>query len=187
MSEAVTDVLWPGAEQPVDPAAFRSLMATHPAGVAVVTTTGPDGRPWGMTVSSLCGVAVEPPTLLICMRTGSPTLAAALQLSAFAVNLLNDQAKSVAELFASGAPNRFDQVRWTREPTYRSPHLIGDTHTIADCRVVTTMDAGDHVVVFGEVFRVSRPEGTPSSPLLYGLRQYWSLSSCHDTHCTPIC
>jgi len=172
--------MWPAAAQVVDPAEFRSLMATFPAGVAVVTASEPDGRPWGMTCSSLCSVAVRPPTLLICMRMGSPTLAAALELSAFAVNLLNDRAKEVAELFASGAPDRFDRVRWTREPSFGSPHLVADTHTIADCRVTRTMNAGDHVVVLGAVFRVSRQESAPPSPLLYGMRKYWSLGSCQD-------
>jgi flavin reductase (DIM6/NTAB) family NADH-FMN oxidoreductase RutF len=134
-----------------------------------------------MTLSSLCSVAVKPPTLLICMRIGSPTLAAALQLSAFAVNLLNDRARSVAELFASGSPDRFDRVEWTREPLFGNPHLVADTHTIADCRVSMTMSAGDHMVVFGEVFRVHRTESASSSPLLYGMRKFWSLSSCELT------
>jgi flavin reductase (DIM6/NTAB) family NADH-FMN oxidoreductase RutF len=181
MSEALTDVFWPAAAQAVDPVEFRSLMASFPAGVAVVTASEPDGRPWGMTCSSLCSVAVRPPTLLICMRADSATLAAVLGLSAFAVNLLNDQARAVAELFASGTPDRFDQVRWTHEPSFGGPHLVADTHTIADCRVTATMNAGDHMVVFGEVFQVNRPEGTPPSPLLYGMRKYWSLSSRHDT------
>lgn len=180
MSKAVTDVVRPAAAEVVDPAEFRSLMAGFPAGVAVVTAAEPDGRPWGLTCSSLCSVAVRPPTLLICLRNGSPTLAAALRLSAFAVNLLTDRARSVAELFASGEPDRFDRVRWTREPSFGSPHLVADTHAIADCRVASTMNAGDHVVVFGEVFRVNRPAGGPPNPLLYGLRQYWSLGTCAD-------
>ncbi len=178
MSETV---LWPAAtEEVVDPAEFRALMATFPAGVAVVTAAEPAGRPWGMTCSSLCSVATRPPTLLICLRTGSPTLAAALRGSAFAVNLLGDQAQAVAELFSSGAPDRFDHVRWTREPSFGTPHLIADTLTIADCRVTMTVNAGDHMVVLGEVFRVRRSEGTSPSPLLYGMRKYWSLSSCVD-------
>jgi flavin reductase (DIM6/NTAB) family NADH-FMN oxidoreductase RutF len=181
MLETVTDFVRPAAAQIVGPAEFRSLMATFPTGVAVVTASEPDGRPWGMTCSSLCSVAVRPPTLLICLRTGSPTLAAALRRSAFAVNLLHDRARAVAELFASGAPDRFDHVRWTREPAFGSPHLVADTHTIADCRITTTMNAGDHVVVFGEVFRVNRPESTPPNPLLYGMRKYWSLRPRHDT------
>jgi flavin reductase (DIM6/NTAB) family NADH-FMN oxidoreductase RutF len=176
MLEIVTDIVRPTDARAVDPVEFRSLMATFPTGVAVVTAAEPDGRPWGMTCSSLCSVSVSPPTLLICLRTGSPTLAAALRLSAFAVNLLDDRARAVAELFASGAPDRFDQVRWAREPLFGSPHLVADTHTIADCRVTTTINAGDHMVVFGEVFGVHRPAGRPLNPLLYGMRKYWSLS-----------
>ncbi|MFH9619205.1 flavin reductase family protein [Streptomyces pratensis] len=167
------------ARPPVDPAEFRSFMTTHPAGVAVVTATGPDGAPWGMTCSSMCSVALRPPTLLVCLRAESPTLAALLQVSAFAVNLLHDQAEPSADLFASGAPDRFDRVEWTRETESGPPHLTEDAHTIADCRVSGTLPVGDHVVVLGEVLQVTTQDGQPSSPLLYGMRRYGSLKLSH--------
>ncbi len=47
---------------------FRSLMARFPTGVAVVTTTGDDGSPRGMTVSSVCSVTLSP-----CIRDRSWT------------------------------------------------------------------------------------------------------------------
>ncbi|MET9763712.1 flavin reductase family protein [Streptomyces sp. NPDC006372] len=150
-------------------------MTTHPAGVAIVTTAGPDGRPWGMTCSSLCSVTLQPPTLLVCLRGESPTLAALLEASAFAVNLLHDRAAPVADLFASGSPDRFDKVEWVPEPESGLPHLIEDAHTIADCHVSETRPVGDHVVVFGEAIQVETRANQSSSPLLYGLRQYGSL------------
>src|ERR1051325_9503287 len=101
---------------PVDAAKFRSLMTTHPAGVAIVTTAAPDGEPWGMTCSSICSVSLRPPTLLVCLRGERPTLAALLRVSAFALNLLHDQAEPAATLFASGSPDRFEKVEWVREP-----------------------------------------------------------------------
>lgn len=162
---------------PVDPMQFRSLMTTYPAGVAVVTTSAVNGEPWGMTCSSVCSVSLRPPTLLVCLRAESPTLAALLELSAFAVNLLHDQAEPAAQLFASGAPDRFEQVKWVRDQEFGVPHLIEDAHTVADCRVSETLAVGDHTVVFGEVFRVETQTIQPSSPLLYGLRRYWSLNA----------
>jgi flavin reductase (DIM6/NTAB) family NADH-FMN oxidoreductase RutF len=150
-------------------------MAKFPAGVAIVTTTGEGGQPRGMTCSSLCSVAVEPPTLLVCLRDGSVTLEAVLRASVFAVNLLHDRAKWVAELFASGDPGRFDRIRWTNSPLSGGPHLVEEAHTMADCRVAGTTQVGDHAVVFGEVYAVGDSVVAPANPLLYGLRSYWSL------------
>ncbi|MFI7549153.1 flavin reductase family protein [Micromonospora sediminimaris] len=177
MPEPVTGTV---AQPLVDPAQFRSLMATHPAGVAVVTTTATDGAPWGMTCSSVCSVALQPPTLLVCLRAASPTLAALLDVSAFAVNLLRDHAEPVAQLFASGAPDRFEKVSWIPDPESGMPHLIDDAHTAADCRVSNALPVGDHVVVLGTVLRVRTHAVAPVSPLLYGMRRYWSLAVTPD-------
>jgi flavin reductase (DIM6/NTAB) family NADH-FMN oxidoreductase RutF len=155
-------------------------MARHPSGVAIVTTAAPDGEPRGMTCSSVCSVALEPPTLLMCLRRESTTLAALLEVSAFAVNLLHEKAKPAAQLFASGAPDRFDRVCWIREPGTGVPHLVDDAHTIADCRVSGTLPVGDHLVVFGEVHQVRTHAVGPPSSLLYGMRRYWSLHAGAD-------
>jgi flavin reductase (DIM6/NTAB) family NADH-FMN oxidoreductase RutF len=170
-------VVHPSAEQGTGDALseFRSFMAGFPTGVAVVTTIDPAGTPRGMTCSSVCSVTLTPPTLLVCLRAGSPTLAAVAEQTTFAVNLLHDRAQAVAQLFASGVPNRFQRVRWRAEPG-GGPHLIDDAHAVADCRVSRAELIGDHVVVFGEVFQVwQRPS---PEPLLYGLRRYaaWPLA-----------
>ena len=157
----------------VEPARFREMMATLPAGVAIISAFGERRRPCGMTCSSVCGVSLRPPTLLVCLRKGSPTLAATLHGSAFTVNLLHERASPLAQLFASGAPDRFDRVRWTDDAYAGGPHLPEGAHTVADCRVGRSVLVGDHVVVFGEVMRVSVLDNP--NPLLYGLRDHWSL------------
>lgn len=159
-------------------AGFRSMMSTFPTGVAVVTTRQLDGKPRGMTCSSVCSVTLEPPTLLVCLGRGSPTLHAILRQSTFAVNLLHEAARPTAELFASGNADRFNQIAWRCEPSLGGPHLIDDAHAIADCKVTRTVSIGDHTVVFGEVFQVEQKTSRQPTPLLYGLRQYscWSSS-----------
>jgi flavin reductase (DIM6/NTAB) family NADH-FMN oxidoreductase RutF/SAM-dependent methyltransferase len=158
------------AEPDVDRDTFRTLMAGFPAGVAVVTVLDGDGRPRGMTCSSLCSVSLEPPTLLVCLRHGSPTLAAVRDRGRFAVNLLHHRARATAELFASGAADRFDRVPWLADDGRAGPHLSGDAHSVADCVVSGTERIGDHEVVFGRVRRIDRFAGP--APLLYGLRGY---------------
>ncbi|ONI78132.1 oxidase [Actinosynnema sp. ALI-1.44] len=149
---------------------YRSFMSRFPTGVSIVTAKDPSGRPWGMTCSSVCSVALEPPTLLVCLRVGSPTLAAILRQSTFAVNLLHEGAQPAAELFASGAADRFDRVRWAAGPGAGGPHLLDHAHAVAHCQVSGTCPVGDHTVVFGEVYQTSRQEG--QRPLLYGMRSY---------------
>ncbi|MFE1407402.1 flavin reductase family protein [Streptomyces sp. NPDC058770] len=149
---------------------FRTLMSGFPTGVAVVTATGPDGERWGMTCSSLCGVSLEPPVLLVCLRTGSPTLDAVLGSGSFAVNLLHAGARRTAELFASGDPDRFGKVVCTADTQAAGPHLADDAHTVADCAVLSARPVGDHVPVYGVVRRVTRRGDRV--PLLYGLRGF---------------
>lgn len=150
-------------------AGFSDLMAGFPTGVAIVSTFGQDGAPMGMTCTSMCSVSLTPPSLLVCLRRGSPTLAAIEQRRSFVVNLLNGRARAVAELFASGAPDRFDRVAWRGEDGFGGPRLIEDAAGIADCRVSEVIDAGDHVVVVGVVADLAL---TPERPLLRGLRRY---------------
>ncbi|MCX4692916.1 flavin reductase family protein [Streptomyces sp. NBC_01408] len=151
---------------------FRFLMSGFPSGVTVLTTTLPDGSPLGMTCSSLCGVSLDPPVLLVCVRNESPTLAAGLECGTFAVNLLDQEAAATAELFGSAAPDRFDRVRWESGPVAGMPHLIDDAHTVADCAVHRSEVVGDHTVLFGAVLNVRSLTSAPPSPLVHGLRRY---------------
>ncbi|MFC8720829.1 flavin reductase family protein [Kitasatospora sp. NPDC057198] len=158
------------------PDEFRAMMSGFPTGVCVVTGVDAMGAPRGMTVSSLCSVALDPPTLLVCLRAGSQTLGAALDRGGFTVNLLHEGARPTAELFGSGDPRRFALVRWEQDPEAQGPHLVRDAHTVVDCTVVLTQQIGDHVTVFGRARRIVRHRAP--APLLYGLRRFrgWSAA-----------
>ncbi|MFI1190967.1 flavin reductase family protein [Streptomyces californicus] len=157
------------------PVEFRTMMSTFPTGVCVVAGIDAAGIPRGMTCSSVCSVALAPPTLLVCLRAGSPTLAAVLDRGVFTVNLLHEGARATAESFASGDPHRFALLPWEQDADACGPHLVRDAHTVADCAVTLTHAVGDHVVVFGEVRRIARLHTRP--PLLYGLRGFRAWSS----------
>jgi flavin reductase (DIM6/NTAB) family NADH-FMN oxidoreductase RutF len=151
----------------------RRLMAGFPTGVSVVTALTRNGNPRGMTCTSLCSVALDPPTLLICLRRNSPTLEAVLESASLSVNLLHRYARSTAELFASGVPDRFDRVPWVAAPN-GGAHLVEAAHTIADCAVSAEHPVGDHAVVMAEVVMVTTLR--IPMPLLYGMRRYGSWS-----------
>ncbi|SHM12660.1 NADH-FMN oxidoreductase RutF, flavin reductase (DIM6/NTAB) family [Actinacidiphila paucisporea] len=160
---------------------IRPLMSAFPTGVSVITSLAPDGVPWGMTCTSLCSVALDPPTLLVCLRRGSPTLQAVLDSGAYTINLLHQAARSTAELFASGATDRFERTRWAMQDPACGPHLVEAAHTIADCRVADVHEIGDHAVVMGAAVAVTQLSS--QWPLLYGMRRYgaWAESG-QDVH-----
>jgi flavin reductase (NADH) len=172
------------------PTDFRTLMARFPTGVAVVAAFDSQGRPRGMTCTSVCSVSLEPPVLLVCIRHGSPTLEAILDRAGFTVNLLHVGAESTARLFASGQPDRFEAVRWYPGPDPAGPHFPDDAHAVADCHVLRTESVGDHTVVFGTVLRVSQPRVAqqPRRPLLYGFRRYeaWPATLLENTGSPPV-
>jgi flavin reductase (NADH) len=160
------------AEPEID---LRPMMAAFPTGVAVITATAADGRPLGMTCSSLCSASLAPPVVLACLRRGSPTLAA-IRRGGFTLNMLQSHATATARLFASGRPDRFDHVRWAAARAGCGPRLTEDAHTIADLAVIATYPVGDHDAVVGQVLSIE--ELTPPEPLMYGLRRFlrWDAS-----------
>ncbi|MET9514316.1 flavin reductase family protein [Streptomyces sp. NPDC002994] len=169
-----TDMTETTGAAPVQPADLRPFMAAFPSGVSVVTTLDAGDSPRGLTCSSLTSVALVPPTLMVCIRTASPTLDALLAQGQFALNLLHERARPTSDLFASGAPDRFERTEWRLPLGAGGPHLTADAHAVADCAVVTTAVFGDHTAVFAEVSRVTVRE--TAQPLLYGRRRYarWS-------------
>jgi flavin reductase (DIM6/NTAB) family NADH-FMN oxidoreductase RutF len=157
----------------VEAAEFRSLMSRFPSGVTVVTTVDADGRPRGLTCSSVCSVTVDPPTLMVGIHGRSSTLSALLDRRAFAVNFLHQHGRGAAEVFASGRPDRFERIVWHPTAGLGLPHLREAAHAIAECTVYDTVPVDDHSMVIGRVVGVELTDGLP---LIYGLREYrcWS-------------
>ncbi|MEY9875818.1 flavin reductase (DIM6/NTAB) family NADH-FMN oxidoreductase RutF [Streptacidiphilus sp. MAP12-33] len=160
---------------------IRPLMTRFPSGVSVITALDDEGLPRGLTCSSLASVALSPPTVVVCLRSASPSLVAVLDSGQFVLNLLHEDAQATSDLFASGATDRFERVEWRLPLGAGGPHLVNDSIAIADCRVVRTLEVGDHTAVFGEVQRLAVEEG--AEPLLYGLRRYGRWS---DTAPRPV-
>jgi flavin reductase (NADH) len=151
----------------------RDLMSTFPTGVAVITTLNRHHQPLGMTCSSLVSVTLRPPTLLVCVGTGSLTLRAIHEHGSFGVNILRAGSRRVAEIFSSAVPDRFATVAWRLLAGTRAPWLVDDALAYADCTADRDVVVGDHCIVIGTVQAVTQRAGMP---LIYGMRRFgeWS-------------
>lgn len=163
------------AEEPagvVSPSAFRSVCASFPSGVTVVTRRLPDGRPYGMTVSSFTSVSLHPPLILICIDKGASFLQGMHPGLSFLVNVLSEDQQELAKRFSNRREeDRFSGVAWS--PGWADlPHLDATVATFG-CSLHQIIEAGDHLVFIGAVQMLERHEGRP---LVWCERDY---------HCLP--
>jgi flavin reductase ActVB len=136
----------------LDLAMFQSIMASLPAGVAVVTTIDAYGAPRGFTATSVCSVSADPPTVLVCIDTTSRTLPALRREGRFVLNILRAGRAELAAQFASKNEDKFAGVvvRATRDGL---PLLAADALAWAECETIREVLAGDHVIFLARIER----------------------------------
>ncbi|MGY3604146.1 MULTISPECIES: flavin reductase family protein [unclassified Bradyrhizobium] len=154
---------------------FRAAMRTTASGVAVVTTDGEAGRA-GVTVSSLCSLSMEPPSVVFSVHRDNRGLALLLANGVFVANVLSDAQERVANSFAGLIPelrdNRFLAGEWSELLT-GAPALDGALCNF-DCRVASLFDFGSHRIVTGEVLSVRKQA---ARPLLFCDRTFRRLAA----------
>ncbi len=148
---------------------FRAAMRGTASGVAVLATEGPAGRA-GVTVSTLCSLSLEPPSVIACIHRDSRALSRIMSNAVFAANVLAEDQKDIAAIFAEpnlGFELRFALGEWGALVT-GAPVLAG---TIAsfDCRLASTFDFGSHRILIGEVVEL---EARRTTPLVYSGRMF---------------
>ena len=140
---------------------FRTVLGHFATGVVVVTGMD-DGRPLGFTCQSFTSLSLDPALVAIAPAKESrswPKIAAS---GRFAVTVLSEKQEVVARTFAASSRDKFAGVGWSPSPSGQP--WLHDALAWVDCEIVTTHDAGDHVLVFG---RVTGLEAGAGEPLLY--------------------
>lgn len=154
----------------VEPAQFRQLLGRFATGVTVLTVRGPDGRPVGMTASSVASVSLNPPLLLVAVSHANDMHAALHATHHFVLNVLAADQETLSRRFAADHPDRFSGVAY-RENRHGVPVLDGVLASI-ECVKQRDVPGGDHTVFFGLVLSGSV---TDRAPLLYYRGGYSSL------------
>jgi flavin reductase (DIM6/NTAB) family NADH-FMN oxidoreductase RutF len=157
------DTAGSGAPDPLD---YRDVISRFATGVTVVSTVH-QGVRYGMTVSSLTSVSLQPVLLLFCCERDSTLHAPLLAAGSWAVSVLSPAQVEISRFFAThGEPGR-DQ--FTEQEVAPGPHtgapLLRNAVAWLECRTWAAYDGGDHTIVVGEVVDVR--SGSDEPPLLY--------------------
>jgi flavin reductase (DIM6/NTAB) family NADH-FMN oxidoreductase RutF len=150
---------------------FRDTVGAFATGVTVITTQGAE-HPYGMTANAFSSVSLDPPLILVCVIKGTEGAENIEKNGVFAVNILRSDQEPISRYFASKDRPRgweaFRQISHTRAAS-GSP-ILDDCAAYLDCRVAAIHDAGDHIIVIGEVMALG--VDTECDPLLFHRGKY---------------
>jgi flavin reductase (DIM6/NTAB) family NADH-FMN oxidoreductase RutF len=166
-------------------AALRAALGHYATGVAVVTATGPDGRPAGMTINSFGSLSLDPPLILWCLRRRSTSLATFVSADHFAVNVLAADQEQVARRFAARTQaevqDRFRGPGWHRGP--KGLPVLDDGLGVFICRRLRHIHGGDHVIVIGHLDEYQVTPG--KSPLVFYAGRYLNVPAATAASTMP--
>jgi flavin reductase (DIM6/NTAB) family NADH-FMN oxidoreductase RutF len=130
----------------IDARLFRSVMGQFATGVTVITFLA-DGRPGGMTANAFMAVSLEPPLILISIRSMSRVNRFIECGTRFGVNILAENQLGVCAHFAGKAAQDIEFAVICRDGF---PMLAtGLAHL--GVRAVDVHQAGDHLLYVSEV------------------------------------
>lgn len=152
--------------------ALRDALGRFATGVTVVTARGPAG-PVGITANSFAGVSLDPPLVLWSPARASSRFPVFAEAAYFAIHVLGTDQRDLAAHFTRHG-REFDGLDVTDGPG--GAPLIGHCLGRFACRRFAALDAGDHVVILGEVLEAAFREG---APLVFSQGFYGSFAR-HD-------
>jgi flavin reductase (DIM6/NTAB) family NADH-FMN oxidoreductase RutF len=144
----------------IDPHQIRAVCSRFVTGVTIVTSIA-DGQPVGLTINSFTSVSLEPPLVLFCLHQRSGVREVLRGASAFVINILAEDQEHLSRAFATREPHSFTEIQSQRGVT--GAPIMSEALAYLDCRPVAEQNAGDHVIILGEVMDlgVLREESGP--------------------------
>ena len=149
----------PGADAERTRRAIRDALGTFLTGVTVVTTVDEAGQPRGITANSFTSVSLDPPLVLVCVDRAASSYQAFTSARGYAVNILGQDHREVAAVFATKRPDKFATVE-TFTSGLGNP-VISSSIAWLDCRTTDVHTIGDHAVLVGHVHGHGGEGGQP--------------------------
>ncbi|MEP3297455.1 MAG: flavin reductase family protein [Pseudoruegeria sp.] len=151
---------------------FRNSLGRFATGITVVTAQTPDG-PIGITANSFASVSLEPALVLWSPAKDSKRFKAFSNAENYAIHVLGEDQMELCQTFAK-KEHTFDGLAWTA--CDMGVPLIEGCLARFECKKHAEVDAGDHVIIIGQVKRASIRDG---APLLFSSGQFGHFAPGH--------
>jgi flavin reductase (DIM6/NTAB) family NADH-FMN oxidoreductase RutF len=152
---------------------FRAAMGRLAAGVVLVTAhdpeDGPRGSAAGMTATAFLSVSVDPPLVMVSVRSGSRMDEVLERQPLWAASLLAEGQRATAGRFAMKG-RLSDRLLFTDVPheigAISGAPLVTGALAAVECRTEQRVEAGDHTLVVARVLATTLHAVT-GGPLTY--------------------
>lgn len=158
-----------------DPAltdAFRAAMRRVASTVNVITIC-PGGDPMGITATAMSSLAMDPPSLLVCINRLAAMHASMEDVSHFCVNVLHRDQEGMARMFADKRQHALRFTSGWEVDCARPPRLL-DAQAAILCRRTEHHRFATHSIFIGVVEEVKLRDDV--DPLVYLNGEYRGAS-----------
>ena len=155
-----------------DQRVLRDALGLFVTGVTIITTTGADGQPVGLTANSFNSVSLDPPLVLWSIGAHSRSLTAFAEANHFAVHILGEEQIELSQRFARSGADKFASLPVSKG--LGGVPLLEGCAARLECSIYDRHSAGDHVIYLGEVQRLVHNQN--ARPLVYHGGQYAELA-----------
>jgi len=148
--------------------AFKQAFRRHAAGVAVITSRDPEGKPVGFTATSLASLAAVPPLATFNMARIASAWPAMTVGNRVVIHMLGSRGQHQAERMSADNAHRFDAGYW-----HEGPHGLPVLNDVTARMIGTIIEV--HPVHSNAVIVVqieSGELGAEDDALLYHERRY---------------
>ncbi|VAV98239.1 NADH-FMN oxidoreductase [hydrothermal vent metagenome] len=146
---------------------IKDAFGRFATGVAVAACAKQGGGYAAMTVNSFTSVSLSPPLVLWCIETKAASYPAFMAATGYSVTILRADQRALSDRFANFAPEPVspDEVEFWETGAPILKHRLA----AFDCKIFARHEAGDHVVLVGEVVKFDSSDG---APLVYFASNY---------------
>lgn len=150
---------------------LRTAFGSYMTGVTVVTARSDSGVAVGFTANSFSSVSLDPPLLLVCPANSLSSLPVFTSCTNFAVNVLAEHQRQLANTFASRSEDRFAEFDFFDDAN--ACPVFSEVAAHFSCKAIQRISAGDHTILIGEVTDFS---SNTRAGLGYSRNGYFSLA-----------
>jgi len=152
---------------------FKEAMAHLASGISVLTCAH-EKELFGMTISSLKSVGLDPPTVSVCVEGRSQMIEAIRKAGSFGVTLLRQEQRHLGEHFADVQLSHADRFKHIAYRVVKGCPLIEGGLSAMACKVAQEVSIAENVVFYGHITHV---QSEPGDPLIYYYRDWRELKS----------
>jgi flavin reductase (DIM6/NTAB) family NADH-FMN oxidoreductase RutF len=138
-------------ETPISVDVFKQSMRLLAGGVCICTTAT-NGERLGLTMTAVCSLTLEPPTLVVCVNRDAGAHEMMRTTKRVCINFLASEHVELAELFSSVSfkgSGRFDPAKWTDMAS--GMPALNSALAALDCSIIQESSVGQHSVFICEV------------------------------------